>query len=380
MNHALTGGQRKWLCPWGTQMYDETHREPICELPQHAIEMSIAMDTTDSRHPVLTEDDVEAAIDDEAGSFERVFVKDLEGLWCLENLHRHPCEELHIVCCGQLDDTDIDNIVRCESLRVLRVEVTHIPHNLLRKLAQLPNLQIFRCDRAATGADQLAMLRLFPQTTILDLAVNGERETEEMRELLCARKDTLEHVYLSFEPSPSILLALLACEQLQGVTLAHLRVDSGRFSAFFINQRVQQGLRYLDLSVACVTEPVCALLASFTNLRWLDISDTDISGKELCAILESNAAHIRHVSAQGARFDEADDLLLAVEQCAQLEVIDMRYIANHDVREKILAYKKSKRRNHEAIWLLDEDVPGLSAAINDASSTAGIFSWLFRAK
>ena len=363
MNNALRGGQRKWLCPWGTQMYDETHREPICELPQHAIEMSIAMDTTRMRKSALSEDVVAAAIDDEANSFERVFVKYHKGLSCLKNLHRHPCEELHLACCGELNGKDLDNIVRCQSLRVLRAEFTHIPHNLLRKLAQLPNLQIFRCDGAETSADQLARLRLFPDTSTLDFAVNGERITGEVRELVRARKDTLQHVYMSCDPCPSIVHAPLACEQLRSITLKDIWVCE-RFSVLFSDLRVQQGLRYLDLGGTCVAGPVFALLASFTNLRWLDVSDTDISAKQLCAILESNAARIRHVSSGKTRLGVSDDLLHAIEQCARLEVIDMRFCSPDD-EKLLLAFKQSKQRNHKAIWLRDEDVPGLSAAIND---------------
>ena len=355
----------KWLCPWGVECIDESHREPVRTLPDRAQHLCIATGYEYFDVDVLSGGDVKEAIDNKGHQFERVLLHYLDDLSCLENLHKHPCEELHMISCGALTEADVENIVRCESLCVIRTELTEIPEGLLRELATLPKLEIFEYDFEQTMEEQIKMLQLFPHGHFFNISANitKKEDVSDIEGIIKARKNVIRHAQFEIPPTYDWLVALISCTNLQSLSIKDLRVDIQNLGIFFSNLRVKQTLRYVDVSWSCVTKPIFNHLATFTNLRWIDVSNTDIEETDVVKILRSNALHIRYCYIQSTSINVSEALLHAIENCYFLEVLDARF-SQIENKGLLHSYKKSGRRNHQAIFLEEEDVPALSAALN----------------
>ena len=356
----------KWLCPWGVEYFDETHRDPIRDLPQRVLEIFLSLENDEDYYTqqLLTQKEVAYTIADESNHFDRVFLYQQENLDCLENLYKHPCEELHVTYSSELRRKDVENIVRCKTLRVLRISCAAIPISLRPMLAQLQHLEILHYESFDLVSTQIETLRLFPRLHNMEIAVTRDTFSPEhaiaVITLIQERKETLRHVKLSLEVPHEMLVALAACRNLQSFSLDQPRMTDEDLHPFFSNRHVQKTLRNVDLSRVSIKEPTFAFLAEFKNLRTLDLSMTDVSYEEAAKILESNAATIRSVDFTACKkLYVGNDLLSAIEKCAHLERVDVRNNF-HINKFYVKQFKKEKRRNHQAVWVADEYVPGLA--------------------
>ena len=138
------GQRKKWLCPWGIEYVDETHRREVPDVPPHLREWD-----SDDISTFLDLDEVKRLIDEERNQFDRVYLYEPMTFDWLNNLHKHPVEEIHVFYKGipesmrnGIPHRAVRDITRCESLRVL--EMNAVIKNADRYLLKrLNNIQAF---------------------------------------------------------------------------------------------------------------------------------------------------------------------------------------------------------------------------------------------
>ena len=346
----------KWLCPWGTQFYDEVHRPQIRTLPKRAEVKFLALEFDEHEFSELSRNDVIERLSNASSQWERVYLYDQGKLDCLEHLYKHPCEELHIAYADDIRRKDVLNILRCKTLRVLNLECVGVPRDFLIEFAKLPNLEVIHdMDIGPGPLDMVAGYRLFPNIHSLSFDVMDEpardEEVSAMVDIINERRHTLRYVRLMMSPVQAIMDALTMCPNLEWVEIIRgSDFDDTPLYSYFGNPIVQKRLRHIILEYVDYDEDFYELLAKCTNLCTFQLRDSSITGPELADILLANAKTIRFVDVMGSR-DVCKKVLDAIEQCSHLEWFDLRRSL---IRGAIQRYKRNRRRNHQAIW--DHDI------------------------
>ena len=340
----------KWLCPWGIEMYDEVHRSPLRDIPEAFQEEFHKLEDGSKSVRVLPQKKLRDLIDDASQQIERLFLYKAHNLSILENLFKHPCEELYIYFSDTMSKSDVERIVRCTSIRVLCLECGRLPEKLILALNALPNLQILRYEHDESPSKHIETLRKFPQLRAIDIGANSGRTTDSEAQAICEfireRKQTLQHVHFSSIIKPEIANALVQCPNLVSFSVENpLQGDEG-VCQFFENPSVQRRIQHVKLIRSSVGERTFFHLSKFTNLRWLDVSLSDITTDQLRAILLANSNTIREVIATNCALID-DGIMAAIGWCAYLEKVDLRGTSVH--MEAVMAYGRRQKSNVGAI-------------------------------
>ena len=345
----------KWLCPWGAQFYDETHRPENREIPAVALEKRLALEFDERWLYELSQEEISTHLADASQQWERVYLDLQDNLECLKHLHKHPCEELHIFCPDGIREEDAQNIALCRTLRVLSAEVRQMPANLYEELAKLPNLEIIHdVDRSIDPLAMAEIQRPFPFLHSLRFGtLHGPITAEEastMVEMIKSRNATLRHIFLKMCPPAEVMIALAQCPRL--VTLhicGDLEVDENfrdQFTLFLSSKHVQKTLQNIVIEQVDLEGDILNLLALCCDIRSFSYMNSSITDEQLSKIILANYRKIRHISMQGCH-EVGENILDALEKCVHLERVDMRWSA---IPEAIDEYKKHRRRNYQAIW------------------------------
>ena len=167
--------KKKWLCTWGPEFIDETHRisnthPPIC-IEQKGRKLSSAGSY------VLCKDFFKL-LSDPTQRWERIFLPEYHPDY-LELLHLHPCEELRLTF--DLDDhsaltrEELEKIARCKTLRLLDMERCKARPDDIVALQKLPKLEKVISSRVQDAFGCLKSLAQLPQTNSIQINSGGFR-------------------------------------------------------------------------------------------------------------------------------------------------------------------------------------------------------------
>ena len=346
---------KKWLCPWGVERVDETHRPELPMAPAHLRNSELYDDV--NCHLQL--DEVKRLIDDETNQFDRIFLCEPMSFKWLANLYKHPVEEIHILYDGipkSLNDglplQTVSDIARCETLRVIECENIEIQKRHTHIMTRMPNMEAFIGIANPDGIiNQVQHYQMLPHLTYIHFfnawdAPNDE-DYEAMTTLIWLRRDTLEHIEFVLPPRGKLLAALTQCPKLRSFRLqAFAPIVDSDLKAFLSHPNIRQNIRDIWLGYTQIGAGTFALLAKMRNLRWINLSNTALTGDELNAILRANKEHIRSVHAGGCP-GVGSEIFSGIEECAYLDRVCLH--GNEKLREAAAAYIRAKRPNYAAI-------------------------------
>ena len=347
------GHQKKWLTPFGVRIIDEAHRAPTPELPHELLEDFYQLECEDGPEycDSLLGLEMRALVDDSTIQLQRVFIygngkgSDLIDCYMLRNLHKHPCEEIHVrhASCSK---KSAEYISSCASLKVINFLNCEIDQNDIKTLIEkLPNLEVCRTEGLTTFemSTKIAKTKTF--------ACHHEPKGKKLQpylDYISSNSESIEFADIRRCGKP-ILKALTDCPNLKSFSFRDRGEyeDSDAFlKPFLSSTAVQKRLEHIDLHRCYINDPTYKLLGKFTNIKWLNLYYNEISTEDLLRIIENNSEHIVDVDV-GTNSSIGDGVLDAVAKCKKLNRIDLRETGVTSVAVNL--YKSEKRPNHEAI-------------------------------
>ena len=351
------GQRKKWLCPWGIEYVDETHRPELPNVPPHLREW----DRYDDTSKFLDLNEVKRLIDDERNQFERILLSEPMTFDWLNNLHKHPVEEIHIFYDGieeslknGLPHRAIRDIARCESLRVLEITNAVIKNSDRYLLERLKNIEAFMGapipdhrikDQFYFYCGSFHTLRYI--TFFKPLSDPDEDEYEKITWMIRNRKNSLRHIELVVPPEETLYEAIIKIPHLRSFRLhTFAEVYDSDFVTLLSHPNVQQNLRDLYLAYLEVGARTFALIAKLRNLHCIDLSSTKLTGDELNKILRANKKHIRYVRVAECP-GLGPEIFQEISECTYLERVTL--YKNERIKEAAEEYIREKRPNFGAI-------------------------------
>ena len=345
----------KWLCPWGEQLMNEIHREPTHSYPERLFYENHGIGGND--HVMLCEKDFKALVDDERNQWERVFLCDPNWLDWLENLYKHPVEELHLLFNGPpskyQDGFPLkyhEYIVRCKALRVLTLENMDLPERFHAQFLKLKNIEFFDGGISQSLSSFPDFYKKLTSLRYCEIYNSWEGPDDviyyALLEMVKARKNTLEHIELTEPPRADYVEALANCPNLQTFILHDAEMTDADMAPLLSHPIIQHQIRNFTLPHSSAGPETFALLGKFTNLRFLMLNGSDITDKEAARIILNNKFHMREV-----RLDDCKHIgketLHAISQCAHLEWVSL--CRDGKVKALIKQYIRERRPNYGAI-------------------------------
>ena len=343
----------KWLCPWGEQLFNEIHREPMQTYPERMCDDYHHI--RDSGNGMLAVEDLKALVDDESNEWERVFICDPQSLDWIENLFKHPIEELHFVDNGigskyqaGIPFKYIHYITRCKTIRVITLECMDLPENFLSEFLRLKNLECLAGPNVSGIPHILEKLTNLRFCEIMNRCDGPDDYVYyEFLEMIKAKKNTLQHIELNEPPSADYVDVLTNCPNLQTFILINAgEMTDADITPLLSHPFIQRNLRTLRLWHSSAGPEIFALLAKFTNLRFLDLDNCNITDKEAARIILNNKFHMREVRLDRCK-QIGPETLNAISQCAHLEWVDL--CGCDVIKAPIKQYIRDRRPNHGAI-------------------------------
>ena len=344
------GQEKKWLTPLGVKVIDEAHRAPSPELPHQLLEDFFQLECEDGADycGVLSNAQMRALVDNTDLKLQRVFIfgigKDGDFIDCdiLENLHKHPCEEVHVrrATCPK---EAIGYLAKCTSIKVINFFDCQIDQNDAKTLIdKLPNLEEF-------SEMSTAMSKKAPKAKTFKCYEKHEgKDLKPYLDYIRENKDHIERADIG-RCGKAVLDALAACPNLKSLSYNDTwEEDEGDafLKPFLSNADVQKRLEHINLRKCRVGSPTFKLLVKFTNLKWLNLNYVFIPTADLKKIIEKNAAHIVDIDVAKNGLLK-DGVLEAVAKCKKLNRIDLRMTKVTQVA--VNRYKSEKKPNHGAI-------------------------------
>ena len=346
----------KWLCPWGIEYVDETHRPALHSVPQHLLAKMYSCATRD----VLSMRRVKNLIDKLDHRFERVLIEQPESFDWKANLHKHPVEELHIIYVRTperyrygLPYKAIAGIVSCQSLRVLEIENAVINEGHMHFLRQLKNLEViigagFARDRVPLEI-QVNAYDLFPKLTYVYFVcsmmhVLTAEEIAAMVAFVTSRRETLRHIALFMPPSADLFAALAQCPNLRTFRLdSYEALTDADLSDFLSHPHIRQNLQDISLATSTLRGDTFARLAAMPSLRWVNLSaNQGLTSETLNAILRANRANLRDVRVANCHY-LGPQVLEGIAQCVFLDRVNLYNI--RELQEAAAEYIRTERPN-----------------------------------
>ena len=378
-----------WLCPWGLEYVDETHRTLSRELPAIVAEKFRKIDEEFFHGlPELPQRYYDEILNHSRGLFvERVFLDYVrrQHLDCLSGLKNHPVEELHIRHGGPLRKKDIEAIAQSRTLRVVTIEGTKISKGVRKHLKLLGHLDILFYDVLSDPSEQIKELRWFPNVKSMmaySPVMQGPyfygETSAQLVQIIRERRHTLENFDILLHIEPDMADALKACTKMRSFTLDSRSMTDYEIAQFFGDERLQSTLENVSLVLSEAGPETCVALSSCKNLRKLNVSGTKMTSADLSRVLRGCAKAIREVEAKWCNNID-NDILDAIAGCTYLERIDLRECIDLE-REALKQYIAHRRRNYVAIWYgpeykqmfsaNGEEVPSDESCLSTESSSA----------
>ena len=344
--------KKKWLCPWGPELVDETHRlmhtmPPVCIQRKDRREWMRNISAA-KIHDLLS---------DEKQQWDRITLRSYYDD-SLDFLHLHPCEELRLL--GGFDvieREDFEAIVKCTSLRLIDLDYGDFNPEDLRLLESLPNLEKI-VSRGGHAMCVFDFLEHFQHLTMLQLSTADSRLNDDMcspvypfvagevsdaLSYISARNDTIRHLHLSTIVGPIAFTALGLLKNVESIFLEDVKGLMGDdFDIYFLfmSPNMQQSVRHLYFHCTRFDKKSLSHLAKFRNLQSIYFDALGLSTKHVCRIIRASADTLRSVTIAGCS-KVGDALLEAIAGCKRLRNIDI--LETGVTVEAIEKYKEAKR-------------------------------------
>ena len=343
------GHQKKWLTPLGVKVIDEAHRAPTPELPHQLLEDFYQLECEDGPEYCgsLSSAAMRALVDNADLKLQRVFIygngnDDFIDCDILENLHKHPCEEIHVRR-ASCSEKAAEYLAKCSSIKVISFDDCSIGGKSAKMLIdKLPHLEEFSV-LSDSMFEKIAKAKAFK--------CYREFEDECLKpylDYISANEDSIELADIG-RCGKAVLDALTACPNLKSLSYTDAWEDDSSdtfLKPFLSNTDVQKRLEHISLRKCRVGSPTFKLLAKFSNLKWLNLNHVFIPTADLKKIIENNSAHIVDIdAAMNGKLKEG--VLEAVAKCKKLNRIDLRMTGVTKVA--VNRYKSEKKPNHGAI-------------------------------
>ena len=133
----------KWLCKWGPEIIDEINRSPSTEpdefIEQKSRDIFMQERWNEIRYRLELKDQVLALLQDTTQNWDRIILEAYDPRY-FPYLHLHPCEEIRLDFeKEELSQEDIQNIAKCQNLRVLDLGINKFPFRSVQALRHLPD-------------------------------------------------------------------------------------------------------------------------------------------------------------------------------------------------------------------------------------------------
>ena len=356
------GVKKKWMCDYGADLIDETHRlsniaAPLC-IEEKGMELYRQSDGTwDS----ISDEEIIKLLSDEKQQWDRIILPTYNPEF-FEHLHLHPCEELRFsFSFEELSREDIFNISKCKDLRLIDVGFNDVEDEDLQSLKQLPNLSkivyfgsgdLLKCFEALNEFPHLDLLQIRGSHTC-DLESPAfpfkDEDLHAALSYLYSKKHTTRHLHITITIGPVVLAALGQFTEIQSIfieDISALIYTGFDLYLLFMSPNLQKSVRHLHLHGTTFDKDALSHLAHFTNLRTLDCNALDISTDDLTAIIRASADHLQSLTIENCR-EVGDGLLYAISSCKKLGRADISGTAVS--ARAIEGYVKAKRPNWGAL-------------------------------
>ena len=314
------------------------------------------------RNLFLSSKKIKDLVDDERNAFERIFVRKLAPFDWQASLYKHPLEEIHIIYSGLPESLQkgmpfrvIQNILRCESIRVIEISDYFAKVDYVHHLQQLKNLEMLIGHKPLGGIiGQIELYRSLPRLTHVDF-FNGsqllmEHEHADLMAFIQSRRKTLKHIALYMPTGDDVFEALANCPKLQTFrchSWGGLTDDD--LEAFLSHPNIRRNLRDISVHGRSLSTETFSRLAALKNLRWVNLMGcVRLTSDDLNSILIRNSAHIHDVEVSTCEA-LGPEIFDGISKCMYLERITL--YASVALEDAADAYILAQRRNCEAICI-----------------------------
>ena len=349
--------KKKWLCAWGPELIDETHRLsntvlPIC-IEHKKTDLYRQYDREEEFE--ISGDEVVDYLSDEKQQWDRIILREIDDE-IFELLHLHPCEELHLDFeLGELEREDFAQIAKCKDLRLLDLYCNRYDPEDIRLLEPLPHLEKIIYGLSDEAFTCLDALQRFPHLTMLQMNASNEADPEDPEypfEDFCLtdalsyireRAETTRHLHISITVGPIAFATIGQFKHVESIFIADICALS--YTGFdlyllFMSPSIQQSVRHLHFNCIKFDKEALSYLAKFKNLRTIDFRGLGVSTRHVCRIIHTNADHLRTLIVSDCS-KVRHGLLEAIASCKSLRDIDIS--GTGVTKEAIEKYKEAKR-------------------------------------
>ena len=356
--------KKKWLCIWGPEYVDETHRvsnifRPIClEQKYEKLDRESNYSEIDLPH-----EDFLALLSDPKQRWQRITLPEYHPIY-FELLHLHPCEELRLFCSDEgpkMTRTDLENIAKCKTLRFFNMEFFKATPESMAALQKLPHLQNVIFNNIEDAYDCVEALMQVPQATTIQINTGSnnvyydshaypfeDHELAGALSYITGRKNTAKEIYLYVTIGPIIMATLAQCTQVESISVLEVdpQGEDKHMYLMFMSPTLQRSVRHLRFGYSNMSSQSLFYLSKFTNLLSIEMDSMYVSTSELLPIIQANAAHLHTLILWECQYIDAK-LLDIVAECKNLRVVDIG--GTKITRAAIEKYKKAKRPNWYAL-------------------------------
>ena len=349
--------KKKWLCPYGPELVDETHRltnyvAPLC-IDEKRFELFFQPNNMGES---LSDADIIEFLKDEKQQWDRIILPTYNPEF-FEYLYLHPCEELRLSYSREgLSREDILNISKCTSLRVIDIHTHDVDPDDVRMLQKLPHLEklmyasgdAWACFDVLNEVPHLNFLQIEGSS---DCALDSPAfpfENESLVEALAfinLRKEATRHLRISITRGPIVFATLGQFEHVESIFIEDINAlfyNGFDLYILFMSPHIQKSVRHLHFNTIQLDERALSHIAKFKNLRSIDFGGLEITTEQMVAIIHASADHLQSLTIKGCE-NVGDGLLGAISSCKRLR---KAYIAQTAVScEVVEAYIKAKQPN-----------------------------------
>ena len=309
LNMAQFVKKKKWLCPWGPELIDETHRPCNTDYPTYLMRRELECHRQLSEvYRSLSADEIRLLLSDPSQHWDRILLQDFDPAF-FDLLHLHPCEELRFTKgAAVLSRAHVQSIAKCTSLRVIDIGYHKISQESICELNKLPYLEKLQCKYtdgalqsigALTQLDQLPVVLLNPWSTE-DWAFNTDDDLTAAIAYITDRKDRARHLHLTSAAGPIIFRALGQCTQVESIHIDAMGCDSTEdWHLLFMHPALQRTVRHIHLENVMLDSQVLSQIAKFANLLSLELMRMRTFPDVFNSIVLAHADHLQYLSIWG---------------------------------------------------------------------------------
>ena len=332
-----------WLLPWGTLVFDETNRAPSYDLPQEISDMAHQPTSRFYRETF------DSLVRNKHHEWDRIWAHNALNFEFLANVQQHPCEELYLTYSVGIELSDIEHLANCQSLRSLTLESKYHLDGIttaLRKIQSVKHLDVQTPWMESFDlTDQIALYQRLPNMTSLHInRLDGPYNVNDLVKYIRKRKETLQHVKFEWCMEHSVAEALAECKNITSLQINDKRASYDVLEPLVTCKHLHQTVKHLDFSTLDLKN--FSFLKFFSALRWLTLSFTDITNRDLREVILRNKGQLVEITVSHCE-KITFRTLETITHCSGLNKIDLNW--SRVKMKDYEAYKQNKRPNYEAI-------------------------------